>query len=254
MENVRELNSILSDMVARLTHDELSVYWSYKDIEGFRFIKTATRTSLQDRFGAPSTLQLRGASSPTIASDGSLYFAADDRTSPAYPDLFVATPPYSAETAKPLLPSDSAEVEYGPYISTDGSELYFAVRPHDGTQRPEQDDLYVTDLDVDGASSPRPVDSVNTSDWSERSPVLSRDGLHLYFASNRPESAGGFDIYVAERGTRNGPFETAVSLEDLNTPQDEMPSWISPDDCTLYFNSVREDNVGSDDIWRAMRR
>ncbi|HEX9090813.1 MAG TPA: hypothetical protein VF831_04955, partial [Anaerolineales bacterium] len=48
---------------------------------------------------------------------------------------------------------------------------------------------------VTGAST-----NLNTI-FTDGCPALSRDGLLLYFASNRPGGYGGLDIWVAERST-----------------------------------------------------
>ena len=37
----------------------------------------------------------------------------------------------------------------------------------------------------------------------DRAPAISKDGLSLYFASNRPGGFGGEDIYVSQRETRD---------------------------------------------------
>ena len=61
------------------------------------------------------------------------------------------------------------------------------------------------------------------SDWSEpinlgpnvnstfldRGPAISKDGLSLYFASNRLDSIGGEDIYVSQRETRDDEWGPA---------------------------------------------
>ena len=61
------------------------------------------------------------------------------------------------------------------------------------------------------------------SDWSEpinlgptvnstamdRGPAISKDGLSLYFASNRLGSFGGEDIYVSQRETRDDEWGPA---------------------------------------------
>ena len=64
------------------------------------------------------------------------------------------------------------------------------------------------------------------SDWSEpinlgptvnstsmdRAPAISKDGLSLYFASNRLGGFGGEDIYVSQRETRDDEWGPAMNL------------------------------------------
>ena len=46
--------------------------------------------------------------------------------------------------------------------------------------------------------------SIN-SEFNERFPTISGDGLALYFASDRPGGRGSFDIYVSRRRTTADP-------------------------------------------------
>jgi hypothetical protein len=49
-----------------------------------------------------------------------------------------------------------------------------------------------------GWSTPEPIEELNNPDGrtGERSPCLSRDGVWLYFASDRPGGQGGLDLYM----------------------------------------------------------
>ena len=87
-----------------------------------------------------------------------------------------------------------------------------------------------------------------TSD--ERDPVISRDGLTLYFASTRAGGLGGADIYVTTRLSTSLAFGTPVALPGLSSAAGEGPSWISPDGCHLYLSSAR---AGTPDIYLAVR-
>jgi len=68
--------------------------------------------------------------------------------------------------------------------------------------------------------------------------VIARDELTLYFASNRPTNLGGRDIWVARRATKGDAWGPPEPLTFLNGATDEEPSWISPDECELYFQRV----------------
>src|SRR5688572_20969476 len=90
------------------------------------------------------------------------------------------------------------------------------------------------------------------SDWSEpinlgpivnsasmdRAPAISKDGLSLYFASNR--DGFGEDIYVSQRETRDGEWGPAVNLGAIiNTSFSEMVPAFSRDGHLLFFASNR---------------
>ena len=49
------------------------------------------------------------------------------------------------------------------------------------------------------------VSPVNVAGVNDGCPIESRDGLSLYLASNRPGSAGGNDIWVADRLSKDAP-------------------------------------------------
>jgi len=92
------------------------------------------------------------------------------------------------------------------------------------------------------------------SDWSEpinlgplvnstsmdRAPAISKDGLSLYFASNRPGGFGGEDIYVSQRATRDGEWGPAVNLgPTINTTATERVPAFSRDGHLMFFASDR---------------
>jgi len=65
---------------------------------------------------------------------------------------------------------------------------------------------------------------------------FSRDGLELYFASDRPGGLGGFDIWVATRETVDAPWGEPVNLgPNVNSSAREIAPAISPDGLELYF-------------------
>jgi hypothetical protein len=67
---------------------------------------------------------------------------------------------------------------------------------------------------------------------------VSRDGLELYFASNRPGGYGDFDIWMTKRATVEDPWGPAVNLgPGINTVNPEGPLGLSSDGLTLYMSS-----------------
>ena len=74
----------------------------------------------------------------------------------------------------------------------------------------------------------------------DRAPAISKDGLSLYFASNRLESFGGEDIYVSQRETRDSEWGPAMNLGPIiNTTANEMVPAFSRDGHLLFFASNR---------------
>jgi Tol biopolymer transport system component len=88
----------------------------------------------------------------------------------------------------------------------------------------------------------------------EQNPSLSRDGLTLYFASDRPGSMGLRDLYVAHRATRRSAWQTPVNLgPTVNSAADDIGPHLSPDGRTLFFASTRPGGFGRFDIYVSRR-
>lgn len=92
------------------------------------------------------------------------------------------------------------------------------------------------------------------SAFNETGPALSKDGLALYFTSDRPGSLGGNDMWVSQRASLEDPWGEPVNLgPTVNTAFNEGVPSFSRDDHFMYFNSVRPGGFGSNDIWIAWR-
>jgi hypothetical protein len=193
----------------------------------------ATRAKAQDAFGTPvalaslnTTYQDSGAS---MTADGlTIYFHSSRPGSVGADDLYTSTRTSTAAAfpaASPVLNVNTAGDEQYPYIMPDGLTLYF--------QRDA--DLYVATRGTDGQfATPIALSALNTS-ADEGTPVVTPDQLTIFFS--RSSSATGFDIYVAHRLSTSDGFGTPVAVTELNTDELDIPQWVSPDGCTLYFIS-----------------
>ena len=93
-------------------------------------------------------------------------------------------------------------------------------------------------------------DNINTKYWESHA-TLSRDGMKIYFTSNRKESIGGLDIFVSERDS-TGDWGPAVNLGPvINTVYDEETPFLANNDRTLFFSSRGHYNMGGYDIFRS---
>ena len=79
------------------------------------------------------------------------------------------------------------------------------------------------------------LDSVNKRE-ADYSPVASLNQLTLYFTSNRSGGAGNLDVWTATRGSMSQAFGAAVNVGELATSENELPNWLSDDECRLYLN------------------
>jgi len=98
--------------------------------------------------------------------------------------------------------------------------------------------------------------SLNTS-FNDQQPALTKDGLTLYFASNRPLSPGAplhNEIWVAHRECLECPFGPPVNLgAPVNTPGNDAAPVLSRDEHWLFILTDRPGGIGSADIWAAYR-
>jgi serine/threonine protein kinase/formylglycine-generating enzyme required for sulfatase activity len=72
-------------------------------------------------------------------------------------------------------------------------------------------------------------------------PVLSADGLTLYFASfDEVDNVGGADVFSMSRPTLEAPWSALKNLGPaVNSAMSDRPSWVSSDECVLLFQSSR---------------
>lgn len=66
-------------------------------------------------------------------------------------------------------------------------------------------------------------------------PWIDASQTAIYFASDRPGGAGGFDLYVARRTTSAVPFEAPERMTELSTAADGTDPWLAADQRTIYF-------------------
>jgi len=156
---------------------------------------------------------------------------------------------------------NTAHNEYGVSLSPDGATIYFASnRPRpdeiDEATPPEQAwpstlretresrdyDLYAAPLTDAGAGDAVRIDALSTP-FDEGSPGVSPTGDFLYFASNRPGGAGGFDLYRAR--IVDGSFRPVERLEGVvNTPANELDPALAMGGFELLFSSDRANPPG----------
>ncbi len=95
---------------------------------------------------------------------------------------------------------------------------------------------------------------VNTPDV-DNDVSVSRDGLSLYFGSNRPGGFGGFDIYVARRSRVDQPWGAPQNLgPTVNTAANEQGPALTRDGHRLFLFSDRPGGVGGSDLYVSRRR
>lgn len=111
-------------------------------------------------------------------------------------------------------------------------------------------DLYYSEF-IDGEwTEPKSLGpNINRTDSWESQASLSSDGKVLFFASDRPGSYGGSDIWYSQRNS-DGTWRKPVNLgPTINTPENERSPFLHTDSKTLYFSSSGHDGMGGQDIF-----
>jgi Tol biopolymer transport system component len=89
----------------------------------------------------------------------------------------------------------------------------------------------------------------------EGCPALSRDGLSLYFASNRAGGDGGLDLYVSQRESTVDSWGPPVNLgTTINSTSNDLCPALSTDGHLLFFASNRPGGCGGIDIYVSRRQ
>jgi hypothetical protein len=88
----------------------------------------------------------------------------------------------------------------------------------------------------------------------DQSPLLTGDGLSLFYGSTAPGGSGGLDIWMVTRPSLSAPWGTPVNLgPTINSSANDGGPRLSPNGLSLYFVSNRAGGRGSYDIWIATR-
>jgi Tol biopolymer transport system component len=138
---------------------------------------------------------------------------------------------------------------WSPSLSTDGRTLFFAVSA-DGID--EQIAIATRD-DRGAAFSPAAAVAGINSAGEDGTPLLSADGLSLYFYSTRPGGLGNRDVWLSTRADARAEFTAPTLLAGVNSADVDHLPWVSPDELTLLWLTIRSGGVGQNDIWIARR-
>lgn len=149
---------------------------------------------------------------------------------------------------------NSAGPEFSPSIFEDEDGmvyLYFSSGLRPGGMG--FGDIYFTTLQPDGSWGPvSPVSEFNTPFNEIRPDIRRRDGLEIFFDSNRPGSMM-VDIYTSQRACTLCLWQDPVNLAVLNSDAIDGGARLSFDGTELYFMSNRLGTFGLQDIWVSRR-
>ena len=248
-----DLDTPANEGDARLTHDELTVYFTRAPSPdagvdggtGLTDLFVAKRSGPTDTFGAATpitsldTTSYETSPSPT-GNDLTLYYTTDKGgLATGYWDVIAATrgttsDPF-ADASSVLGVSSAASEQLDVYVLPSDLVLYFSSNSSAGNypfflyraSRASTADSFA--VDTSGS-----LDALNTGN-RDRFPVVTLDELAIYFATDR-SGGSDYDIYVATRASKTDAFANRTDVTELSTTTNsEVPNWISDDGCRMYL-------------------
>ena len=243
---VPNINGPGFDDGADLADDELTLYFGSGGTFGALYV--ATRPSAADSFAKPQFLF--DGSAPRLTRDQlKMYYVLSN-------DIYVTS---RSSVAAVFAPGVAVGGVNSP-LAHDGevwlwrdSEAMYLTSERPGSA---QSDIYVSTRAGDGSyGPPQPVAGVNSAAYETR-PVVTWDGLTIYFSSNRNVEQQRQNIWRATRLTTSDAFGNPEPVPELNRGPVNLPNWISPDGCKFYLSSSRSGGpIGPDitDIYEASR-
>jgi outer membrane protein OmpA-like peptidoglycan-associated protein len=132
-------------------------------------------------------------------------------------------------------------------MTPDGQHLYFASdRPGGYGGR----DIYrLTRLPNGEWSKAQNMGPEINTPYDEDSPFIAVNNKTLYYASNGPESMGGFDVFVTFRDVDNNWSEPANMGFPINSTGDDIYYTTTVDGLRGYLSSFRKNGYGEKDIY-----
>ena len=236
------------------TLDNRSMFFS-RLLDGTEALYLTAREDRGRIFSDPFALGISSSGvdgAPFITPDGlALYFASARAGGSGGRDLWLAT--RSSATSRfdapaPIAAVNGADLEDFPMLSPNGLELWLVSDRAGGQGGTDLWRAERTALDQP-FGAPSNVTELNTSS-NEGAATLSRDGLRVIFASERPGGMGGSDLWLATRPSLTVAFGSPVNLTAVNDASFDGDPRLSTDGRELFFASERS---GARHLWRALR-
>lgn len=192
-------------------------------------------------------------SHPAFTPDGrTLYFL---KSTPDFSFWTIVVSRFGAGrwAAPEVAPFSGLYSDADPFITADGSRLYFiSNRPVPGKTKPDMD-IWVVERTAAGWGEPKNLGAPVNSEGNEWYPTLTRDGT-IYFGSDRAGGRGRTDLYRSR--LVGGKYAEPENLgENINTQFNEFEPFISPDERFLIFmGGGRPEGLGGFDLYLSYRR
>jgi Tol biopolymer transport system component len=260
------VNSSATEVDPYISKDGLSLYFACDtcpgSLGGFD-LYVSQRASKADPWGAPQNLgptvnSSSNEANPSLSTDEHrLFFTSSRAGGNGGVDIYVSRRHnrrddlgwQAAENAGAGI--NSASNDRGPTYFEDESTGAIVLYFH--SDRPGGlggDDIYTSMLQADGTFGPAALVVELSSPRNDQQPAIRKDGLEIFFASNRlggtGGGGGGIDLWTSTRSSTSDPWSTPVNVGPLvNTLTHEGSPAIAFDGTALYFMSAgRADGTG----------
>jgi Tol biopolymer transport system component len=242
------LDPALKSATPRLSHDELTIYFTSDNVGTGTDLLRAVRATKSDAFGTPATMTTQSSTSndndPAPSADHLSLFFHTGRA--GNNDLWVTTrasttADFGMPSAVPVVNDATAGDSHPYYRSGGGGELYFTSLRNASPQYR----VHVAKKNVTGFMAPAVVPEL-VGAWNDWQPMVTEDGLTMLFASDRPTAGSGFHLYTTSRASEADPWGTPQPITELTSTEPgvmEFAGWLSADRCRIYFSSSRDSTL-----------
>ena len=117
--------------------------------------------------------------------------------------------------------------ELSPRLSADERTLYFGLRGADDAAASTR--LYMANRLTATSPFEAAVSLAVSSTGSDTDPMISLDGLNLFFSSDRAGGSGEIDLYWSSRSNTIGPFISVAPVPAINSIGSEVHPFFSSD-------------------------
>jgi len=267
------VNSPFAEAGTYISKDGLSLYFGSGRPGGVGPTNTmdiwvSHRDSTDEPWGPPVNLDspvntTDNEQTPMLSIDGHrLYFARDGVGGYGSQDLYVSRRQHAWDDTGWRDPVNlgpgvnTTSEENGPSIIEDDATgiltLYFSSTRDTGMGG---EDIYTSTAYPGEPFGPAVLEALLSGPYRDVRPFVQREGLEVYFDSNRPGSLGtNVDLWSSRRESLWAPWSDPVRLPDaLNSTGVDARPVLSFDGTELYFHSNRLGTLGGNDIWVCTR-
>ncbi len=140
-------------------------------------------------------------------------------------------------------------IENSASVTADGQRIFFTSnRPggYGGT------DIYMCTKDAKGRwVNPENLGPQINTELDEDAVFISASGKHLYFSSNGHAGMGDLDIYRSAFNEATQQWNKPINMGyPINSVENDIYFVLTGDEGFAYVSSVREENIGDEDIYK----